>query len=112
LHIIHPEDPLIWTDQLAKTIYVCTDGPACERRRGRELFALLKQHTNTKAFEDEYKIKRSSCLDACKHGPAICLQKFGITYGGVTVDAAEKILEHHLRKKKPYKKVFSKCSKG
>lgn len=64
-----------------------------------------------RALEDEFKIKRSDCLNLCKHAPSMCLQNFGITYGGVTPDNAEEILEHHLRKKKPYKKVLFKCDK-
>jgi (2Fe-2S) ferredoxin len=76
-----------------------------------ELFEHLKVCSQSPSFLDHFKIKRSGCLDLCKHGPTIWIKKDGVKYGAVTNLIGSLILEHHLEVKKPMRDLFYKKSK-
>ncbi|HEY9681221.1 MAG TPA: (2Fe-2S) ferredoxin domain-containing protein [Oculatellaceae cyanobacterium] len=96
---------------MRKKVFVCTQGSSCKRLGGEELYQHLRACSESALFVDHFKIKRSGCLDLCKHGPALWVKKDGVKYGAVTNLIGNLILEHHLKKKKPMKDLFYKKSK-
>jgi (2Fe-2S) ferredoxin len=47
----------------------------------------------------------------CKHGPVVSVEPFGHSYGGVTESDCLSIIERHIAKKKPIKRLLIKHKK-
>ncbi len=92
-------------------LLVCTKGKHCAARDSQDVLTFLRKTVEKAQLDYVFKVKKSDCLGLCKHGPVVMVDPLGLTYGGVTnVDCID-ILERHVAKKKPIKRLLIKRGK-
>jgi len=71
----------------------------------------LRKTVERAQLEDIFKVKKSGCLGLCKHGPVVMVDPLGLSYGGVAEVDCIDIIERHVAKKKPIKRLLIKRGK-
>ncbi|MBP9090876.1 (2Fe-2S) ferredoxin domain-containing protein [bacterium] len=92
-------------------LLVCTKGKHCSARDSHDVLAVLRKTVERAQLEDIFKVKKSGCLGLCKHGPVVMVDPLGLSYGGVAEVDCIDIIERHVAKKKPIKRLLIKRGK-
>ena len=92
-------------------LLVCTKGKYCSARDSRDVLTVLRKTVERAQLEDIFKVKKSGCLGLCKHGPVVMVDPLGLSYGGVTEVDCVDIIERHVARKKPIKRLLIKRGK-
>lgn len=85
-------------------VLVCVKGKTCQKRDSDKVFKSLKKTVEKNSLEDVFKVKKADCFGLCKHGPIVSLDEN--SYGGVDKEACADIVKHHMRKRKPIKRLL------
>jgi (2Fe-2S) ferredoxin len=92
-------------------ILVCTRGKHCSARDSGDVLTFLRKTIEKCELDNFFKVKKSDCMGYCKHGPVVSVEPFGHSYGGVTESDCLSIIERHIAKKKPIKRLLIKHKK-
>jgi len=97
-------------------VFICTNqrtDPAracCGEERGMELVKAFKKALLDRGLKGTTRAQRSGCLDACDFGPSVVVYPEGVYYKGVQLSDVEEIVESHLIKGKPVKRLVNNFS--
>lgn len=96
-----------------KHIFVCEnvrpkDHPrgCCSEKGSVQLRALFKRRLKELGLNTEVRANAAGCLDACEHGVTVLIYPEQIWYGGVTENDVEEIIQNHIIKNNPVKRLF------
>lgn len=92
-------------------LYVCTEGKHCSARDADDVLKILRKTIEKCELDKVLKAKKSDCLGLCKHGPVVSVDSHGVCYGGVTESDCLKIIERHVSRRKPIKRLAIKKHK-
>ena len=87
-------------------LLVCTRGKHCSSRDSGDVLTFLRKTIEKCELENLFKVKKSDCMGLCKHGPVVVVEPLGLSYGGVTESDCINIIERHVSKKKPIKRLL------
>lgn len=117
---------------------VCTRGKHCAARDSQDVLTFLRKTIEKAQLDYVFKVKKSDCLGLCKHGPVVQVEAKGeakkadckkaegkkaggkksqgkliceVSYGGVTEVDCIDIIERHISRKKPIKRLLIKRGK-
>ena len=82
--------------QYKRHVFVCTSGEYCPFEGSAAIHQLLKEGVQARGLKKEIRVNKSGCLDQCGNGPMVVIYPEDVWYGGVTPEAARRILEEHL----------------
>lgn len=87
--------------------YVITlcDGPSCMQKKSKDLKQAIEKELEKRSLSNKARINISGCLGMCKHGPVMVINPDFTIYGGVTEKDIPAIIDSHIEKKQPYKKL-------
>ena len=98
-----------------KHIFVCEnkrpDGHprgCCSDKGSKEIRTLLKKRLAALGLKTKVRVNATGCLDACEFGVTVLVYPEQIWYGGVTLDDVEEIIQQHIIKGNPIKKLMIK----
>ena len=93
-------------------IFVCTnERPSghpkgcCSEKGSKTLRDLMKAEIKKRHLESTVRVNTSGCLDACEFGVSVVVYPEGIWYGGVAVTDIPDIIEQHVLKGQPVKRL-------
>jgi (2Fe-2S) ferredoxin len=86
-------------------LLVCTEGKHCSRLDSEDVLKVLRKTIEKCELDNVLKVKKSDCLGLCKHGPVVSVESHGVCYGGVTEADCKDIIERHVEKAKPIKRL-------
>lgn len=92
-------------------LLVCTKGKHCSARDSQDVLTFLRKIVEKAQLDNVFKVKKSDCLGLCKHGPVVQVEPLGLKYGGVTEIDCIDIIERHIAKKKPIKRLLIRRGK-
>ncbi len=106
-------------------LLVCTRGKHCSARDSQDVLTFLRKTIEKAQLDYVLKVKKTDCLGLCKHGPVVQIDarsktkaktcktkdKFAVSYGGVTEVDCIDIIERHISKSKPIKRLLIKRGK-
>lgn len=89
-----------------KHIFVCSNQKeggkkCCGESFGTELVQRLREKIKTSNLPISVRAQRAGCLDVCSSGPALVIYPEGVFYGGLTMEAVDRIVDQHLAQNKP-----------
>jgi (2Fe-2S) ferredoxin len=94
-------------------VFVCTNTRPDDDSRGcclakaagliRDMF---KELIAQKGLKGKVRVNSTNCLGQCEHGAVVVIYPDGIWYGHVTPGDVEKIVESHLIRGKPVKRLL------
>ncbi|MBP7216616.1 MAG: NADH-quinone oxidoreductase subunit NuoF [Candidatus Omnitrophica bacterium] len=87
--------------------YVITlcDGPTCMQKKSKELKAVIEKELEKKELLHRARISISGCLGMCKKGPVVIINPQYTIYGGVSEKDIPELIESHIVKKQPLKRL-------
>ena len=98
-----------------KHIFVCEnkrpDGHprgCCSDKGSKEIRTLLKKRLAALGLKTKVRVNATGCLDACEYGVTVLVYPEQIWDGGVTLDDVEEIIQQHIIKGNPIKKLMIK----
>ncbi len=89
-------------------LLVCTNGKRCAIQGGPNVLKKLRKIIEKSELEEVFKVKRSGCLGHCRYSPVIEVPTYGFYYARVQEGDCQEIIERHLSKKKPLKRLLLK----
>ena len=96
-----------------KHIFVCVNlreknNPkgSCGEKGSQELRDTLKKKLKARNLNISVRANSSGCLAACEHGPAIVVYPEQIWYGHVTLNDLDEIIDSHIIKGIPVKRLL------
>jgi (2Fe-2S) ferredoxin len=89
-------------------LLVCTKGKRCAIAGGPSVLEKLRKIIDKCELNEVFKVKRSGCLGHCKFSPVIEVKTYGFYYAKVQEGDCIDIIERHLKKKKPLKRLLLK----
>ncbi|NYT12714.1 MAG: (2Fe-2S) ferredoxin domain-containing protein [Methanomassiliicoccales archaeon] len=84
----------------------CSSG--CIPLGALEVLKAFEEAVKDHGKEDECKVARTGCVGTCYVGPAVVVEPGDYLYQGVTPETAREIVEGHIVKGKPVKKLLYK----
>ena len=81
-------------------------GCCSDRGSGAVLEKFHEIRDREKLYETFRIISTSSCMGPCSAGPTVCVFPDDVWYGQVTPGDVEEIVNQHLKKGKPVKRLF------
>jgi (2Fe-2S) ferredoxin len=82
--------------QYSRHLFVCTHGEFCPFDGSAEVHRFLKEQIAARGLKKQVRINKSGCFSQCGNGPMLVVYPENVWYGGVTLEAARRILEEHL----------------
>lgn len=96
-----------------KQIFVCEnkrpqDHPkgCCFDKGGSQIREMLKKRLTELGLKSSIRANSAGCLDACEFGASIVVYPEQIWYGGVKLEDVEEIIQSHLIKNEPVKRLM------
>ncbi|MEW6457268.1 MAG: NADH-quinone oxidoreductase subunit NuoF [Acidobacteriota bacterium] len=86
-------------------LLVCT-GTACVSKGAFDLLEIFKKEIEKKGLKDEVAVIPTGCNSLCGKGPLILVEPDGIFYQSVKEDDVPYLVEEHLLKGRPVKKLM------
>jgi (2Fe-2S) ferredoxin len=100
-----------------KHVFVCTNTRPDKDSRGcclakasgtvRDLF---KELIAEKGLKETVRVNSTNCLGQCEHGAVVVVYPEGVWYGGVLPEDVEKIVDSHLVRGVPVKRLLLRDS--
>ena len=87
-------------------VFLCYSGKTCPTKGSQELVGRLRAMLESRRLKDAVKVTKSGCLSLCDIGPNMVIYPDGVWYSGVTPADLEEILERHLIKGKPVRRLM------
>lgn len=95
-----------------KHIFVCEnkrpDGHprgCCAEKNGPEVRELFKERIKELRLNTFVRANAAGCLDSCENGVTVVVYPEQIWYGKVTIDDVEEIIQEHIVKNIPVKRL-------
>jgi NADH:ubiquinone oxidoreductase subunit F (NADH-binding)/(2Fe-2S) ferredoxin/NAD-dependent dihydropyrimidine dehydrogenase PreA subunit len=88
-------------------LFVC-GGKACHESRSHHLKEVLEEELLRKGLNHEIRVTESECNGYCAQGPVLRVEPGSILYQKVREDDIPKLVEEHLIKGQPVKRLFLK----
>mgnify|MGYP000862273523 CR=1 FL=1 len=88
-------------------ILVCM-GTGCDSSASKEVKKQLEQQLAASKLDGEIKVVETGCLGLCDTGPIVIVYPEGIIYRQVKPEDTKEIVEEHLLKGKPVKRLMGK----
>jgi (2Fe-2S) ferredoxin len=82
--------------QYRRHVFVCTSGKTCPTQGSKDVLDLLRRGVVERGLKGIVRINHAGCMNQCGHGPMVVVYPENVWYGGVTLDAAQRILDEHL----------------
>lgn len=98
--------------QYKRHVFVCTGGEYCPFEGSAAIHQLLKEGVQARGLKKEIRVNKSGCLDQCGNGPMVVIYPEDVWYGGVTPDAARRILDEHLVNGAPVEALLYRAKPG
>lgn len=89
-----------------KYVITLCNGTSCMHKRSRQLQETIEANLEKNGLAGKVKIVLSGCLGMCAKGPIMIVNPGYTIYGNVTDNDIPKIIEEHLIKKQPVKKLM------
>jgi (2Fe-2S) ferredoxin len=95
-----------------KHVFICTnqrgegEKKSCGEACGLELIKEFKKQLKAKGLSSNIRAQKAGCLDACEYGPSLVVYPEGVFYGGVKTEDVEEIVNEHLLKNIPVKRLI------
>lgn len=96
-----------------KHIFVCEnrrpdDHPrgSCAQKGSESIRAFFKSKIKSLGLNTEVRANASGCLDACEFGATVVIYPEQIWYGGVTENDVDEIINEHIIKNRPVKRLM------
>lgn len=96
-----------------KHIFICEnkrdpDNPrgCCAGKGSAILRELFKKRLKELGLNSKIRANSSGCLDACEFGPSVVIYPEQIWYGGVQHEDVEEIIQSHIIKNEPVKRLL------
>ncbi len=93
-------------------VFVCL-GKRCVARGAEELLETVKEKIKAAGLKPEVKTSRTGCMNVCKEtsvegefAPAMVIYPDGVWYRNVTASDVDEIVEEHLKKGRPVKRLL------
>jgi (2Fe-2S) ferredoxin len=93
-------------------LLVCTKGKHCSANDGPSVLKKLRKTIEKCELDKFFKVKKSGCLGYCRYAPVISVESNGFYYGRVRESDCQEIIERHLAKKKPLKRLLLPTKKS
>ena len=87
-------------------LLVCTKGKHCSARDSGAVLRVLRKTIEKCELEYLFKVKKSECLGYCEHGPVVSVDTHGFHYGRVQQADCIDIIDRHISRKKPLKRLL------
>ncbi len=94
-------------------IFVCVnerepDHPrgCCKKCGGERVRDALKKAVKERGLHGKVRVNKAGCLDVCEYGAAAVVYPEGIWYGGLTEQDVEELVESHLTRGIPVKRLL------
>lgn len=100
-----------------KHIFICThdrgknEKRSCGEDHGMALVKAFKKCLKDKKLTIKVRAQRAGCLDVCIYGPTMVVYPEGVFYVGVKLSDVEEIVEDHIIKNNPVKRLILKEDK-
>ncbi|MEK6712486.1 MAG: (2Fe-2S) ferredoxin domain-containing protein [Nitrospinota bacterium] len=78
----------------------------CADRGSAALRERLKALAGERGLKGKARVLGTTCLDACEHGATVCVMPDNVWYGGVRAEDAEEIVEAHLGRGEPVRRLL------
>jgi (2Fe-2S) ferredoxin len=93
-----------------KHVFICTNQRAngekcCGETKGMELVQAFKKGMKDRGLTIDMRAQRAGCIDACDFGPSLVVYPEGIYYGNVQLTDVDEIIEEHLIKGNPVRRL-------
>ncbi|HEU4401492.1 MAG TPA: (2Fe-2S) ferredoxin domain-containing protein [Candidatus Polarisedimenticolia bacterium] len=82
--------------QYSRHVFVCTNGEYCPFDGSMEVHRFLKEEVAARGLKKDVRVNKAGCFDQCGNGPMLVVYPENVWYGGVTLEAARRILEDHI----------------
>jgi (2Fe-2S) ferredoxin len=96
-----------------KHVFICenkrpSDNPkgCCFDKGSAAVREAFKKRIAELGLKTEIRANSSGCLDACEFGASVVIYPEQVWYGRVTVDDVEEIIQSHLIKNEPVKRLL------
>jgi len=89
-----------------KTYLLVCGGTACVASHGVELYDALKKELTEQGVSDEAQVVRTGCFGFCEKGPIVKVLPDETFYVSVTAADAKEIVEEHVIKGRPVKRLL------
>jgi NADH-quinone oxidoreductase subunit F len=86
-------------------VLVCTGG-GCIASGALQVSAALREELHRRELHDEIKVIETGCLGPCSVGPVAVVYPDGVFYESLKADDAAEIVEEHLLKGRPVKRLI------
>lgn len=97
-----------------KHIFICThqrdenEKRSCGEAYGLSLVKAFKKCLKDKNLPIKVRAQRAGCLDICLYGPTMVVYPEGVFYVDVKLSDVEEIVEEHIIKNNPVKRLMLK----
>lgn len=81
------------------------DGPSCMQKKSKELKEAVEKELEKHNLANRVRINISGCLGMCKNGPVVVINPLYTLYGQVTPADIPEIIQSHILKKQPLKRL-------
>ncbi|MDD5245931.1 MAG: NADH-quinone oxidoreductase subunit NuoF [Candidatus Omnitrophica bacterium] len=81
------------------------DGPSCMQKKSKELKEAVEKELEKHNLANRVRINISGCLGMCKNGPVVVINPLYTLYGQVTPADIPEIIQSHILKNKPLKRL-------
>jgi NADH:ubiquinone oxidoreductase subunit F (NADH-binding)/(2Fe-2S) ferredoxin/NAD-dependent dihydropyrimidine dehydrogenase PreA subunit len=88
--------------------YIITlcEGPSCMHRKSKDLRAAIEKEIEKQSLSKKVRINISGNLGMCEHGPLMIINPPYTIYGNVTEQDIPEIIQEHIIKKHPLKRLI------
>lgn len=81
------------------------DGPSCMQKKSKELKEAVEKELEKHNLSNRVRINISGCLGMCKNGPVVVINPLYTLYGQVAPADIPEIIQSHILKKQPLKRL-------
>lgn len=87
--------------------YIITlcEGPSCMHRKSKDLRVAIEKEIEKQSLANKVRINISGNLGMCEHGPIMIINPPYTIYGNVTEQDIPEIIQEHIIKKRPLKRL-------
>src|SRR4051812_40050491 len=82
-------------------VFVCTSGKHCPGQGAEDVHHALKDAVRARGLNTTVRVNHAGCMNQCGNGPMVVVYPDDVWYAGVSVAAAERIVEEHLAGGRP-----------
>lgn len=90
---------------MSRYVITLCHGSSCMQKDSQKLRQAFEKELEKKKLSEKVKINLSGCLGMCSHGPIVIINPRYTVYGKVTENDIPELIESHIIKKEPFKRL-------